>query len=423
MIHRFLSFFLLLFLSSYWPSTSGAQMKDTIKLDIQAVQQRFLAKNLQIIANKFNVSIAQALVIQAKTYYNPNIGVDGSVYNSITKKYFDWSPDGNFDGQLTQLFSIAGKHTNTVKLAKISADEAQLAFEDFLRALYYQLYSDYKNIYYTQQQIDLLMAQEKSLSDLISGTEQMFKLGAIAGNEVFRLKAELNDLENQNIAAWGSMLDYQADIKVMLVYPDSVYLKLKELKPQVSIPPPYNQVISEAENTRPDVLLAHKNVELNKMNLKLQKSTAVPDLAWNFNYSHYGSYGIDYTGTGLAIDIPIFNHNQGNIKAARYGITQSQVQDTLQINTVRNQVATSYVTYLMTKARVDKFDASYAKDLEELKDFAFQNYKKRTINLLEFLDQLRTYNTAKLSLIGLNSSYIDALNDLNFKTGKMYLKY
>ncbi|HXC03380.1 MAG TPA: TolC family protein [Bacteroidia bacterium] len=421
MTHRIALF--LLFVCFLAPVYSEAQLKDTIRLDMQAVQQRFLAKNLQIIANKFNIDIAKALVIQAKTYYNPNIAVDGSVYNNVSRKYFDWGYNGNADGQLTQLFSIAGKHTNSVKLAKVSADEAQLAFDDLMRALYYQLYSDYKNIYYTQQEIDLLSAQEKSLSDLISGTEQMFKLGAIAGNEVFRLKAELNDLENQNVTAWSAMLDLQADLKVMLNYPDTVYLRLQEMKPQVTTPPPYQQVIADAENSRPDVLLAHKNVEFNRMNLKLQKSTAVPDLAWNFNYSHYGSYGLDYTGTGLAIDIPIFNHNQGNIKAARYGINQAQVQDTLQMNTVKNQVATSYVTYLMTKARVDKFDDQYSKDLEELKDFAFQNYKKRTINLLEFLDQLRTYNTAKLSLISLKSSYIDALNDLNFKSGKMYLKY
>jgi cobalt-zinc-cadmium efflux system outer membrane protein len=122
------------------------------------------------------------------------------------------------------------------------------------------------------------------------------------------------------------------------------------------------------------------------------------------------------------MDIPIFNRNQGNVRAARYSIAQAQTQDTLRVNTVRNEVASSYVTYMLTKARLEKFDDQYAKDLEEMKDFAFQNFKKRNINLLEFLDQLRTYNAAKASLIGLKSSYMDALNDFNFKTGVFYLK-
>jgi cobalt-zinc-cadmium efflux system outer membrane protein len=413
-------FFLTILFSASFPAFS--QMTDTVRLDMPAVQQRFLSKNLNIIASKFNIDIAHALVLQAKTYYNPNLGLNGSVYNNVSRKYFDYSYNGNVDGQLTQLFSIAGKHINTIKLAKVSEAEAELAFQDFMRAMNLQLSTDYKNIFYAQQQIDLLNAQEKALGDLISASEQMLKLGAISGNDLFRLKAELNDLENQSISVLGPALDAQADMKVLLNYPANNYLLLAEFKPSTTVPPPYEQAVATAETSRPDILLAHKNVEYNQVNLKLQKSTAVPDLAFDVNYSHYGSYGLDYTGAGLAMDIPIFNRNQGNVKAARFSIKQAQVQDTIQINMVRNEVATSYVTYMITKSRLEKFDDSYSKDLEEMKDFAFQNFKKRNINLLEFLDQLRTYNAAKSSLIGLKSSYMDALNDFNFKTGTNLLK-
>jgi cobalt-zinc-cadmium efflux system outer membrane protein len=213
-------------------------MTDTIRLDMNAVQQRFLAKNLTIIASRFNIDIAKALVIQAKTYYNPNLGLDGSVYNNQSRKYFDYSYYGNVDGQFTQLFSIAGKHINTVKLAKVSEAEAELAFQDFMRALNLQLYSDYKNIFYSQQQIDLLNAQEKALGDLITASEQMLKLGAISGNDLFRLKAELNDLENQSVAVASPMLDAQADLKTLLNYSEKEYLVLTEFKPSTTAPPP-----------------------------------------------------------------------------------------------------------------------------------------------------------------------------------------
>jgi cobalt-zinc-cadmium efflux system outer membrane protein len=388
---------------------------------MDGVQKRFLSKNLNIIASKFNIDIAKAQVIQAKTYYNPNLALNGAFYNNQSHQYFDLSYTGNVDGQITQLFSIAGKHINTVKLAKVSEEEAELAFQDFMRALYFQLFTDYKNIYYSQQQINLLNAQEKALSNLIKGSEQMLRLGAISGNDLFRLKAELNDLANQSISVQNAMLDVQTDMKTLLNYGPSTYLSLSEFVPATTVPPPFEKALSTAEN-RPDILLAHKNVEYNQVNLKLQKSTAVPDLAFNFAYSHNGSYGLDYTGAGVAMDLPIFNYNQGNIKAARYSISQAQTQDTLQLNTLHNEVATSYVTYLLTKTRLDKFDNEYSKQLEEMKDFAFQNFSKRNINLLEFLDQLRTYNAAKSSLIGLKSSYLDALNDFNFKTGTFYLK-
>jgi cobalt-zinc-cadmium efflux system outer membrane protein len=411
----------------FLPDFIGAQTRtaltDTVKLDMVAVQQRFLSQNLNIIAQKFNIDIAEANVIQAKTYYNPNFGIDGVLRDTRNGQFFNYSyATGNVDGQLSQLFSIAGKHINTVKLAKVAEAEAELAFQDFMRGLYYQLFSDYKNIYYSQQELDLLNAQEKALAELISASEQMLKLGAISGNELFRLKAELNDLDNQSITVLTAMLDVQADMKVLLNYKQEKYIVLAEFKPATTTPPPFEQALATAENSRPDILLSHKNVEYNQVNLKVQKSTAIPDLALNITYSHQASYYLDATSAGLALDIPLFNRNQGNIRAARYSISQAQINDTIQLNTIRNEVATSYVTYLMTKSRVEKFDSGYSKDLEELKDFAFQNYKKRNINLLEFLDQLRTYNAAKLSFIGLNSSYMDAMNDFNFKTGTQYLK-
>ena len=395
---------------------------DTLHLDMNAVEQRFANKSLNIIAAKYNVDIAKANVLQAKLWYNPNISIVPGFYNPTTKSYFNSGANGNLDVQLQQEFSIAGKYTRTVRLAKLNADEAELAFEDVVRSLKLQLHSDYGTILFLQQQIDVYNRQQMELTHLIESSEQMLKLGAASGDDVLRLKAELNDLENQEISTFSAMNDAQADIKILLRYPASTYLVFDTIAFTKNTLPPFTQIVDSTLITRPDILLANKDVDLQQMNIKLQKSIAVPDPDLIFTYSQQGSYIINYTGVGLAFDLPFVNRNQGNIKAARFTLQQSQANDSIKNSTVENEVADAYITYMQIQSRVQNIDPNYSSQLDDLLNNAYKNYNKRYINLLDFLDQLRTYMAAKLSLIQLDNSYFNAIQNFNFRTGAHYLK-
>ncbi|MEO6882562.1 MAG: TolC family protein [Bacteroidia bacterium] len=395
---------------------------DTVHLDMNAVEQRFVSKSLVLIAAKYNVDIAQANVLQAKLWYNPNISVQTGFYDPITHSFFNRGDNGNVDAQIQQEFSIVGKYTNTVRLAKLSADEAELAFEDVIRSLKLQLHTDYGNILYLQQQINVFHRQQSELTHLIESSEQMFKLGAASGDDVLRLKAELNDLENQEINTLSNMNNAQADMKILLCYSATTYISLSDITHEKNTLPPFTQIVDSTLKSRPDILLANKDVDLQRMNVKLQKSTAVPDPDFLFSYSQQGSYINNYTGIGLAIDLPFFNRNQGNIKAARFTLQQSQATDSIKNSSVQNEVADAYITYAQVQSRVQNIDPEYSKQLDDLLTDAYKNYNKRYINLLDFLDQLRTYMSAKLSLIQLDNNYFNAVQNFNFRTGAHYLK-
>src|SRR5882762_8251078 len=56
---------------------------------------------------------------QAKVGNNPTIGWNQEAYNLEENKYL--RARNQFEAQISQAVSIAGKHTNTVKLARITA--------------------------------------------------------------------------------------------------------------------------------------------------------------------------------------------------------------------------------------------------------------------------------------------------------------
>jgi cobalt-zinc-cadmium efflux system outer membrane protein len=212
-------------------------------------------------------------------------------------------------------------------------------------------------------------------------------------------------------------------LKQLLNYSYNTYLSVQDITPANSALPPFEQVLSSAEKNRPDLMLANTEVKYQAQNLKLQKSTAVPDLNLGINYTRRSSYVLNYYGIGATMDLPVFNRNQGNIKMARYQLEEAKVNDTITSNEVKNEIANSYVTLYKIKARLDGIDKTKNdKDIEQLVTNGVTNYQKKYISQLEFLDQLRAYKDAKFGMIDLNSDYFKAIQYLNFTAGTTILK-
>lgn len=68
----------------------------------------------------------------------------------------------------------------------------------------------------------------------------------------------------------------------------------------------------------PTKRLPESTVNASRANLKLQKSMAFPEFSVKGNYDRVGNFINDYFAIGVSLSVPIFNRNQGNIKAARF---------------------------------------------------------------------------------------------------------
>ncbi|MFX8000643.1 hypothetical protein ABTK84_19150, partial [Acinetobacter baumannii] len=65
----------------------------------------------------------------------------------------------------------------------------------------------------------------------------------------------------------------------------------------------------------------------------------------------------------------------------------------------------------------DKIDPTFQKDFERLQKEVFNNYQKRNISLLDFLDFYDSYKQNVLQLNNIGFNRISAFEDLNFYTG------
>lgn len=71
---------------------AGAQQASGT-LTLKEAEQRFLERNLSLIAERYNIDMAQAQVLQAKLFENPVISLEQNVYNRLNGKYFDFGSE------------------------------------------------------------------------------------------------------------------------------------------------------------------------------------------------------------------------------------------------------------------------------------------------------------------------------------------
>src|SRR5689334_17748329 len=107
--------------------TSAMAQVDTV-LTFTEAKARMIRYNTGLLASYYDVNIAKARVIVARQWNNPNMVFNGDMWNSETNEYLATRNQHLF--QFEQIFGIAGKHINSVKLARIGVEMAEKQMQD-----------------------------------------------------------------------------------------------------------------------------------------------------------------------------------------------------------------------------------------------------------------------------------------------------
>ena len=120
-----------------------AQTDAGIKLSYADGKDRLLSQNLNLLAEYYNIEIAQAEIEQAKLWNNPLFVWNAEMYSMAQNRYFNFSNQKLI--QLEYAFSFSGKRVNAIRQANLGKEIAQLAFSDVMRGMI----SEYSNLYFS----------------------------------------------------------------------------------------------------------------------------------------------------------------------------------------------------------------------------------------------------------------------------------
>ncbi|MGZ3850490.1 MAG: TolC family protein [Flavisolibacter sp.] len=397
------------------------QAQDTLQLTVPKAEAIFLQNNLSLLAAQYNVNANQALIQQARAWNNPVLNTDQNLYDGKFFRHTKGTSTIPQDGgqiylSLQQVIQTAGKRSKLVQIAQDNTQSAQAQLNELMRNLHYVLVTDLNNLSQLQQTQGLLEDEIHHLQSLARGMDEMLKLGDISQKEDLRIKALLFSLQSDYADNLVQQQDLQKELRTLLQVKDNTPLQVQTEPLKGPLPPSLAlaTLVDTAISSRPDLVLAGHQLDLQQHNYNYQKALAVPDLTVGLEYDKANSYVSNYYGLQLSLPLPLFNRNKGNIISAGWSIKQAQTNLQQNRSQVQNEVMASY-NKLITLYKVQESAAgTWTSDYDKLLRNMVSSYQQRKVSLIDFIDFFSSYKETRLRQLKQQTDMRNAAAELNF---------
>jgi cobalt-zinc-cadmium efflux system outer membrane protein len=262
--------------------------QDTLKIPIEQAEKRFLENNLQLLAERCNIDIADAAIVQAKLLNNPTISVgDVNFWRSNAAEELDISPAtlGNrlvFSVELEQIIRTAGKRRKLVNLEKVSKEITIQEFEIFLLGVKTELRSILHEAIYLQSYLDIIQMQQEKVDYLVVVYKTQTAEGNIAKSELIRLQSSLIELETEANDVRTELNGQYKDLKILLNIAPETDILIMPVAVATKNPDEILLVdlLETARNSRPEFLLSDLQIQYNERLLVYEQAQRTPDIGF-----------------------------------------------------------------------------------------------------------------------------------------------
>jgi len=401
--------------------TAAAQEKSFTPDQLETM---FLKQNLELIAERMNVSIADAAIAEAKVWDNPEL----SIGNINCWKRNGTDENGNpiaypkeFTVELTQMVSLSARRAKLADVEKVGKEIALTQFEELLRGLKLDLRSSIAELVYVQNIMKVYESQKKLLEEVTATYQTQYERGNISKGELLRLQTALFELE-------GTINDTQTDfnasqktLKNLLAIEPSVVIIVVDDKNKFPSPTAINpnELIEMAITSRPDLQTAKLQSEYQKKNIIYQKSLIMPDLNLGVNYDRYGGVWDNFWGVSVGFQLPVLNRNKGAIKTAQIQLIQNEALVEQSQKALQNEVIESYKNYSNTYAFLERNLKNPAlSDLDDMLEVYAKNLIAKNISMVEYMDFMDSYRSTKEMLLSSQKELRLNFEQLQYTVGK-----
>lgn len=392
---------------------------------LQAVEDSFLVKNYLLLAQRYQIDASKALTRQAKLWSNPSFSTVLGFGSTDKFKPFNVGAGGETQYNIDQLIQLAGKRNKNIQIAAAATRMNEATFDELVRTLRLHLRENFYTLYYRRQTGKVLKEQLENLQRIVDAYVAADKKGSVAHADLVRLQALQVGIENDYADLKQEELEAQKNLQQLLHSQDfyEAVVSNTDLAPYHLDHIQLSPLLDSVAINRPDVRIASVQYQTAELNYRLQKSMAVPDLHVGATYDKKGSYIDNFVGLTLGIDLPLWNRNQGNIRAAQLQIGAEKQQLQQQQSVAQTEVLNAYQRIVALEKRYKSFDLHRFQDeFDTLIAEVAKNFSKGNISLLQFIDYFNSYSDNAKNINKFLSNRVNAYEELNYATGQELFK-
>jgi cobalt-zinc-cadmium efflux system outer membrane protein len=381
--------------------------------------------NLELMARRYEINLAQADVLQASLRANPLLYADGQLvpYGNYSAE----RPGGQtqYDVNVSHPLDLSHKRQARTAAAVQARRIVEAQFQDAVRLMLANVGYAYVNAQAARETLRYAETGLVGLDRLLKSLEGLAARGERNRSDINRIRAQRDASEVGVMDAQEALLKALRTLGGYLNMPPEAAEAIKlrgSLRDAAPPPPGIEELTQIALSSRPDLIAYRLGVGFAHADLRLQEANRFADAYLLYQpYTFQSNAPLHLKSAtswalGITMPVPLYNRNQGNIQRAKLNISQTQIQLASLERQASIEVRQAQREYEMTKTYLDRFErsilvAAHAAMEDTRKLFVAGELPDVTRFLAvqkEYNDTVRQYRDTAIrhrrSMIGLNTA-------------------
>lgn len=402
-------------------SSQNSQVEKDQPLTLNVCLQNVFKGNLGYIAEKLNVSIAEAELKASKAFHDPEISIAYSNNQDHTLKMGQSAEAG-----ISYPLYLGNLRKAGIYVARSKSEITGLMLDSFFQDLRAEAALAFYTALKQQKKYALQREIHAQLTRLAEADSIRLRTGEAA--EIDALQSSL-EARSHLTEVYQSHAELQNAIVELMMLQGKVEItgspEISGEFPFISLKCGPGELIDKALKQRTELMIAVKDRELSANNLKLVKASRAPEIiieggyAYNTIVKNEIAPAPRYHGlsAGIVFPIKMSSLNKGTLKAAETILEQSKtLYDETELR-ICTEVLQAYNNYIAHAKMAESYNTSLIEDAKRILEGRLYSYMHGEDDFLYVLNAQRTYTELKLRHIETMFGYTAALIELQRATG------
>lgn len=354
-------------------------------------------QNLGYLADRLNVSIAEAEILAAEVLPDPSLDFEGSKDSYL----------------LGISYSLElGKRNARIGLAKTRAKLEELVFEQSFQDLRAGAAELFLNAILQRELLEAKRNSYLYMLKLNQSDSLRYLAGEIAENDLRQSRLEavnlLNGVYDREAAYRSSLVELN---KYMGATVDTLNIpqgNWDNLERDFTL----SALLETGRTNRIEISTALKNVEVGSKAYKLIRAERRPDIGLSLSYERdwNGAFlQTRYAKLGVSIPLPFSATNKGTLKSAKYKIEQASVMAKETALKVQAEITQAWFVFEAEKKKLAQYKSGVLEEARKVLDGMVYKYKRGESNMPDVLIAQRSYNEVQQDFLETMKGYISSL--------------
>lgn len=389
-----------------------------------------ISNNLRLLAARFDVTVAEARIIQARLRPNPVLSTGGNYFDILGSGFNpNTSTAGptELNGRIDFLIERGRKRQERIAVAEAAKAVSQLDVLNATRTLLFDVESAFTDVLLAKENLTLASASLDAFNRIVTINRARVEAGDLSKVELIRSEVASLQFANQVRQAESRLRVARNRLQAMMGRTTFIpgFDVTGELRRETSLPE-RGEILRTALAARPDLDALRRDQARSLADIRLQLAQGKVDVTVGagvnrqFGVKNFG--GGNSVGVFLSVPLPVYNRNEGEIERAR----REQQQIAARIRALEQEISAEVEnaheqarTALGLLAKIETDMLERARQVREITDFS---YRRGEASFVELLDAQRAYNETVQGFNEARAEYSRSLFLIDSITGKGWEK-